>query len=246
MAAPRVSGKPSPQPKWRAVLDRMAANPLDAGSRHLETRPIGSALSVKTVRGPDRTMLGRAGRPKLLTAGHDPTIETALDELRAYECEKSEARAARSERRASEKARLAAGVAEARSNAKRDREDTEPATARERTHHEKKKRKTRRGERHRRRSFDSEDVARSREPLPLGGADNRAKLESAIERARRVEAESLVGADADRKPSNAEAPAEARRAFGEFRWRRSCADLVGLLDDAYGSFLGRENATTSC
>ena len=56
----------------------------------------------------------------------------------------------------------------------------------------------------------------------------------------------LVGADADRKPSNAEAPAEARRAFGEFRWRRSCADLVGLLDDAYGSFLGRENATTSC
>ena len=124
MAAPRVSGKPSPQPKWRAVLDRMAANPLDAGSRHLETRPIGSALSVKTVRGPDRTMLGRAGRPKLLTAGHDPTIETALDELRAYECEKSEARAARSARRASEKARLAAGVAEARSNAKRDREDT--------------------------------------------------------------------------------------------------------------------------
>ena len=36
------------------------------------------------------------------------------------------------------------------------------------------------------------------------------------------------------------------RAFGALALRRSCADLVELLDDAYGSFLGRENATTSC
>jgi len=68
--------------------------------------------------------------------------------------------------------------------------------------------------------------------LPLGGADNRAKLESAIERARRVEAES-------EKPH----VDSSRRAFGDFLWRRSCADLVGLLDDAYGSFLGKKATT---
>ena len=85
-AAPRVSGKPGPPPKWHALLDRVAANPLDAGSRHAEPRHIGSALSVKADRGPDRPSVGRIGR-KRVTAGHDPTIETALDALRAYERE---------------------------------------------------------------------------------------------------------------------------------------------------------------
>ena len=51
-AAPRVSGKPGPPPKWHALLDRVAANPLDAGSRHAEPRHDGSALSVKADRDP--------------------------------------------------------------------------------------------------------------------------------------------------------------------------------------------------
>ena len=88
-AAPRVSGKPGPPPKWHALLDRVAANPLDAGSRHAEPRHIGSALSVKADRGPDRPSVGRIGRNRA-TAGHDPTIETALDALRA--CERERAR----------------------------------------------------------------------------------------------------------------------------------------------------------
>ena len=259
-AAPLVSGKPSPPPKWHALLDRMAANPLDAGSRRAHpTRRIGSALPVKVDRGPDRPSAGRAGQ-KRATAGHDPTIENALDTLRAYECEKSKARAARSARRQSVKDE-AAVLAEARSStpAKRGRENTAEESQRDHHHeHEHKKKKHQKHHRrhhhhhrHRRRrprrasSPDSdestsdhpeEDVPHASDPLPLGGADNRAKLESAIERARRVEAES----DETEKPHSD----SSRRAFGDFLWRRSCADLVGLLDDAYGSFLGK-TATTA-
>ena len=251
-AVPLVSGRPSPPPKWHALLDRMAANPLDAGSRRAETRRIGSALPVKVDRGPDRPSVGRAGQ-KRATAGHDPTIESALEKLRANECEKSKARAERSARRQSVKDE-AAGVAEARSStpAKRGRENT--AEESERDHHEHKhkhKHKHKKHHHHHRRhhhrhrhprrasSPDSEstsehpeDVSLASDPLPLGGADNRAKLESAIERARRVEAES-------EKPH----VDSSRRAFGDFLWRRSCADLVGLLDDAYGSFLGKKATT---
>ena len=260
-AAPRPSGKPSPPPKWRAVLDRMVADPPDAGSRQPETRPVRSALSAKAVGGPPpgRTRLGRAGRDVFPTAGHDPTIETALELLRARERDKSAARSARRARRAlrAREQAEADGVAEVRSCAKRDGDDT--AEARERTRRERAdaKKKRRRLDETNRRERDVRDErqepsgpaspprARSREPLPLGGVDHRAKLESAIERARRVEAESTASAafaDPDRKPHVA--AASARNAFGEFRWRPSCADLVGLLDDAYGSFLtARKEAT---
>ncbi len=261
-AAPLVSGKPSPPPKWHALLDRMTANPLDAGSRHAHpTRRIGAALPVKVDREPDRPSAGRAGQNRA-TAGHDPTIENALDTLRAYECEKSKARAARSARRQSVKDE-AAVLAEARSStpAKRGRGNTAEESQRDDHHeHEKKKKKKhqkhhhrhhhhhhhRHRHRHPRRasSPDSgestsdhpeEDAPHASDPLPLGGADNRAKLESASERARRVEAES----DETEKPHSD----SSRRAFGDFLWRRSCADLVGLLDDAYGSFLGKKATT---
>ena len=264
-AAPRVSGKPGPPPKWHALLDRVAANPLNAGSRHAEPRHIGSALSVKADRGPDRPSVGRIGR-KRLTAGHDPTIETALDALRAYEREKSEARAARVDaRRRSEKGG-GGDVAETRSFEKRDRKRL--AEARDRAHHEHERDK--RGRREDRREDRRDDrlrrVIRARDdhhrsssrralergessPCPgntsrsvvLGGADNRAKLESAIERARRVEAESAESrADRFGKPFSS-----GGRAFGALALRRSCADLVELLDDAYGSFLGNTPTHTA-
>ena len=261
-AAPRVSGKPGPPPKWHALLDRVAANPLDAGSRHAEPRHIGSALSVKADRGPDRPSVGRIGR-KRLTAGHDPTIETALDALRAYEREKSEARAARVDaRRRSEKG----GGGSATSPEKRDMK--RPAEARERAHHEHERDKRRRREDRRedRREERLRRIIRARDdhrrsssrralergessPCPgnasrsvlLGGADNRAKLESAIERARRVEAESAESrADRFGKPFSS-----GGRAFGALALRRSCADLVELLDDAYGSFLGDNPTNTA-
>ena len=155
----------------------------------------------------------------------------------------------------------AAVLAEARSStpAKRGRENTAEESQRDHHHEHKHKKKKhqkhhhrhhhhhRHRHRHPRRasSPDSdestsdhpeEDVPHASDPLPLGGADNRAKLESAIERARRVEAES----DETEKPHSD----SSRRAFGDFLWRRSCADLVGLLDDAYGSFLGK-TATTA-
>jgi hypothetical protein len=270
-AAPLVSGKPSPPPKWHALLDRMAANPLDAGSRRAHpTRRVGSALPVKVDRGPDRPSAGRAGQ-KRATAGHDPTIESALDTLRAYECEKSKARAASSARRQSVKDE-AAVLAEARSStpAKRGRENTAEESQRDDHHEHKHKKKKhqkhhhrhhhhhhhhhRHRQRHPRRasSPDSdestsdhpeEDVPHASDPLPLGGADNRAKLESAIERARRVEAESDDARRADSEMTKKSYSDSSRRAFGEFLWRRSCADLVGLLDDAYGSFLGKKATT---
>ena len=264
-AAPRVSGKPGPPPKWHALLDRVAANPLDAGSRHAEPRHIGSALSVKADRGPDRPSVGRIGR-KRLTAGHDPTIETALDALRAYEREKSEARAARVDaRRRSEKGG-GGDVAETRSPENCDRK--RPAEANERAHHEHERDKRRRredrrddrredrlrrviraGDDHRRsssrrapeRGESSPCTVNTSRSVPLGGADNRAKLESAIERARRVEAESAeCRADRFGKPFSS-----GGRGFGALALRRSCADLVELLDDAYGSFLGDNPTNTA-
>ena len=239
-AAPRVSGKPGPPPKWHALLDRVAANPLDAGSRHAEPRHIGSALSVKADRGPDRPSVGRIGRNRA-TAGHDPTIETALDALRARARRRSE----RQMRGASERrGRRCRGNAPFE---KRDRKRL--AEARDRAHHEHERDKRRRREDRRddRRDDRLRRVIRARDdhhrsssrralergessPCPgntsrsvvLGGADNRAKLESAIERARRVEAESAESRDRFGKPSSGGAPSGRWRCVDRARTSSSC------------------------
>jgi len=208
VASPPALPKTAPTPKWHKMLDRMAVNPLQvatgspaAASTGFD-RGISRDLVSETL---DQTTVPSSSRASACT------VNTAIECLRVYECEKAKARAECVERR--------------------ERTIKDGLTTR---HSEKRKRKHKyhhhRHHHHSHKHHHKQHVPQQ-SILTLGGDDNRAKLEATEEREKRVEQESQ-SSDSESSKN----PLAKQKSFG-LGFRKSCADLISLLDDAYGSFI---------